>query len=265
MDDKNFCFLTNDSIFVRYAYMKKTALYLLIIFLSSCGYQNRMFKTEKEYVFATDSVSNDTTPYKIQPSDKLELHIFSNDGFKLVDITQNTSAGVQTVNMTYLVESTGETKFPVIGRVPMAGLTVKQAEEILQEKYKKYYNDPFVILNVTNRKAIVFLGDNGRGVVVKLENDYTSLYDVLALAGGISEFSRTYDIKILRGDPKNPKVFKADISTLEGLKNSELKVLTNDIIYVDVGGKFTRRLATDIIPLISILTSFLVIYTNLNR
>lgn len=224
-----------------------------------------MFQTEKDYTYATDSAASDTLPYKIQAKDRLELHIFSNDGFKLIDITQAGTTGVQTVMMTYLVESNGEAKFPVIGRVRVGGMTVKEAESILQEKYKKYYNDPFILLNVTNRHATVFISDIGHGVVIKLENDYTSLFDALALAGGLSEYSKAYDIRILRGDLRNPKVFHANISTLEGLKNSELKVLSNDIIYVDTRSKFFRKLSTEVLPFLSILTSFLVIYTNLVR
>lgn len=263
MDDNFFCFPSNDSIFVRTASMKKILFYLVMIFLASCSVPNRMFKTEKEYSFAADSAEADTMPYLIQPNDRLELHIFSNDGFKLIDLTQTGTEGAQTVMMTYLVESNGEAKFPVIGKVHVGGLTVKDAENILQDKYKKYYNDPFVILNVTNRHATVFLSDIGRGVVIKLENDYTSLFDALALAGGLSEYSKAYDIRILRGDLRNPKVYHANVSTVEALRNSELKVLSNDIIYVDTESKFSRKLSTEILPFLSILTSFLVIYTNL--
>ena len=263
MDDKNFCFRINDSIFVRLMTMRKISVYLIVLLFSSCKLPSRMFQTPENYEFASDT-SSSQTPYIIQPSDKLELHIFSNDGFKLVDITQSTTFGTaQTDVLHYLVEQNGEAKFPVIGRVPVAQLTIKDAEDFLQQKYSRYYNEPFVVLKVVNRHAIVFIGESGHGALINLENDNTTIFEALAMAGGITEYSRTYNIKILRGDPKNPKVYKANLSNIADLQHSELKVLSNDIIYVDNGINYSKKIASDIIPILGIITSFLVIYTNI--
>ena len=87
----------------------------------------------------------------------------------------------------------------------------------------------------------------------------------VAEAGGIGEMGKSYKIKILRGDPKNPKVYQADLSSLEGLKTSELRVLSNDIIYVDASSRFTKRLTTDILPILGIVTTLLLIGTYINR
>ena len=91
------------------------------------------------------------------------------------------------------------------------------------------------------------------------------MYEALAEAGGIGEMGKSYKIKILRGDPKNPKVYQADLSSLEGLKTSELRVLSNDIIYVDASSRFTKRLTTDILPILGIVTTLLLIGTYINR
>lgn len=199
-----------------------------------------MFKTPKGYEFAKDTtVSSSPLVYLIQPGDKLALKIYSNDGFKLVDITSSTNYNNEgnsaMVDVTFSVDNDSTVKLPIIGRISVVGLSVREGEKLLEQLYSKYYNDPFIIIKVTNRNAIVFLNDQGRGTVVDLNNDNTTLYEALAKAGGIGEYSKSYRIKILRGDPKNPKVFLADISTIEGLKTSELRVLSNDIIYVDAG------------------------------
>ncbi|HQV99018.1 MAG TPA: polysaccharide biosynthesis/export family protein [Bacteroidia bacterium] len=247
-------------------------LLLILLLFSSCrSYNaNKMFKTPKDYEFAMDTTTS-ITPlvYLIQPGDKLALHIYSNDGFKLVDITSSTnftSEGNTTMNdVTFSVDNDSTTKFPIIGRHHVVGLSVREAEKLLEGLYSKYYNDPFIILKVTNRFAYVFLNDEGKGFTVQLNNDNTSLYEALAEAGGIGEMGKSYKIKILRGDPKNPKVYQADLSSLEGLKTSELRVLSNDIIYVDASSRFTKRLTTDILPILGIVTTLLLIGTYINR
>jgi polysaccharide export outer membrane protein len=247
-------------------------LLIILILLTSCqGFNpNRMFKTPKGYEFARDTtVTTSPLVYLIQPGDKLALHIYSNDGFRLVDITSTTvysnEANAPMNEVTFSVDNDSTVKLPIVGRIPVVGMSIREAEKLLEQLYSKYYNDPFIIIKVTNRNAIVFLNDAGRGTIVQLNNDNTSLYEALALAGGIGELSKSYSIKILRGDPKNPKVYKADISTLEGLKTSELRVLSNDIIYVDAGSRFTKRVSTDILPVLGILSTILLIASYINR
>ncbi|MBK6397568.1 MAG: hypothetical protein IPF75_04710 [Bacteroidetes bacterium] len=107
---------------------------------------------------------------------------------------------------------------PIIGRISVVGLSVREGEKLLEQLYSKYYNDPFIIIKVTNRNAIVFLNDQGRGTVVDLNNDNTTLYEALAKAGGIGEYSKSYRIKILRGDLKIQKCFLRTSQQLKGLK-----------------------------------------------
>lgn len=250
---------------------KMYRLLFILILLTSCqGFNpNRMFKTPKGYEFAKDTtVSSSPLVYLIQPGDKLALKIYSNDGFKLVDITStnyNNEGNSAMVDVTFSVDNDSTVKLPIIGRISVVGLSVREGEKLLEQLYSKYYNDPFIIIKVTNRNAIVFLNDQGRGTVVDLNNDNTTLYEALAKAGGIGEYSKSYRIKILRGDPKNPKVFLADISTIEGLKTSELRVLSNDIIYVDAGSRFTKRLAADVLPVIGIISSILLVVSYINQ
>ena len=85
----------------------------------------------------------------------------------LVDITSSTnftSEGNTTMNdVTFSVDNDSTTKFPIIGRHHVVGLSVREAEKLLEGLYSKYYNDPFIILKVTNRFAYVFLNDEGKG------------------------------------------------------------------------------------------------------
>ncbi|MFM8432970.1 MAG: polysaccharide biosynthesis/export family protein, partial [Bacteroidota bacterium] len=219
--------------------------FLLIAGLFSCKSlaPNRMLKSDKEFPLASDSL-NAVAAYVIEPFDKIDLKIFSNDGFKLVDITQNYLTNTGPEQVIYVVNQTGDVKLPVIGYVNLKGLTVEQSERMLETKYERYFNQPFVSLKVVNRHVTVFMGD-GRGQVVPLVNENTTLFDVLAAAGGISDLAKAYRIKIIRGDPKSPAVYLADISTMGNVSQGNIRMMSNDIVHVEAvpnyGGRIYQR------------------------
>ncbi|MBL0049950.1 MAG: polysaccharide biosynthesis/export family protein [Bacteroidetes bacterium] len=247
--------------------MKKglLAIVLLLITLSSCRTlrPNIMMKTPKEYKF--DIPKDSSNPdYKIQPNDILDFRIFSNEGFKLIDLTSlNTNnAGVNAnFSIEYNVEFDGKIKLPMLGRIAVSGLTVREAERMLEEKYADFYIKPFILLKVENRKVFVFTGGSNDAKVVPLTNDATNLLQVLASAGGISDNGKAYRVKLLRGELENPKVYLFDLSTIEGIKQSSINLQSNDIIYIEPVPKFGRSLVSEIAPYVSLISSLFIILT----
>ena len=107
-----------------------------------------MFKTPTDYKFDMIADTLDRQ-FKIQPDDILTFRMFANDGFKMIDlIDQNNTTLIQStrVQFNYTVDPDGETKLPVIGRLHVGGLTVRQAEALMEERYATYYQKPFVLL-----------------------------------------------------------------------------------------------------------------------
>jgi polysaccharide export outer membrane protein len=170
--------------------------------------------------------------YVIQKNDFLKLDVFSNKGERLIDPnpelsanpSQNSAARQQ---FNYLVDLEGVVKFPMVGALKLEGLTLRQAEEILQKEFEKYFKEPFVILSYSNKRVIV-LGAVG-GQVIPLPNQNINLAEVLALAKGLSNDGKAHNIRILRND----QVFIVDMSTIEGFKAGNLLIQPGDIIYVE--------------------------------
>ena len=237
---------------------------------SGCGKTlnpSLMFKVPKSFDYDVDqTIAN--TEYKIAPNDWVEFSVFTNDGFKLVDLTTSPQSllgggggsGRNVGGTTYRVEVDGYIKLPIIGRVKIKDMTVRQAEKMLEHEYETYYNKPFVLLRVINRRVFVFPGGGGAGTVINLENENTSLIEGLALAGGIVETGKAYKVKLIRGDTRNPKVMLIDLSTVEGMRQSNLLLQANDIIYVEPRPLVTRKFLEEITPIVGIITSFFLIY-----
>lgn len=203
--------------------------------------------------------------YKISPNDALSFNIFSNDGFKLIDVTTMAEAGGSNVRvfstsggLKYQVEFDGSVKLPLLGRIILKGMTVREAETFLEEKYSTFYNKPYVLLEVTNRRVIIFPGSEGAAKVVALENENTTLMEALAAAGGISQSGKAYNVKLIRGDLKNPEIYLVDLSTMDGVKQADLVLQANDIIYIEPQLRIGRDVIAETLPYLSFITTILV-------
>ncbi|MFW6351649.1 MAG: hypothetical protein ACOC2E_04630 [Bacteroidota bacterium] len=83
------------------------------------------------------------------------------------------------------------------------------------------------------------------------------------MAGGIAD-GRAGKVKLIRGDLDDPQVFLIDLSTLEGVRNAEMVLQANDIIYVEPRERVPQRIMETIGPYLSLLSSALIIYSLFN-
>jgi len=234
-----------------------------LLFLGSCKLLNpgQMLRTPSDYQYEKFTEEDFSVhEYRIAPNDKLQFRLFTNEGEKIIDPIEPQNQMQRGQEYYYNVEHDGLVKLPVLGRIPISGLTIKEAEKMLEEKYMAFYNKPFVQLVVINNRVIIFPGgQGGTSTVVYLENSNTTLFEALALAGGIND-GKAHRVKLIRGDLKNPKVYLIDLSTIEGVKNANLVLQANDIIYVEPREKIPQRILENISPYLTLLTTALLIY-----
>lgn len=251
--------------------MKKLLpLFILSILLTSCNINpSVMFKVPKDYQYSNEQTIGNIE-YRISPNDIIGFNVYTNDGFKLVDLTTSavsatspisTGGGNSAANQTqFLVEPDGQVKLPIIGKIKISGFTVREAEKVLEQQYATFYNKPFVMIRVLNRRVLVFPGTGGTGRTVTLDNENMHLVEALALAGGLTNTGKAYKIKLIRGDLRNPKVMLIDLSTIEGLQSSNLLLQSNDIIYVEPVPRYSQEILQQIAPIVGIITSLALVY-----
>jgi len=218
--------------------------------------QNIMFKVDEDFNYNDIRQESDELVgnYKIQTNDQLYIEVYTNKGERIIDpdleLNKITAQGnIQKPNLKYLVEDNGQVNFPMIGRIPLEGLTLEDANAMLEEAYANFYNDPYVITSFANKRVIV-LGAPG-GQIVPINNEKVTLSEILAVSGGLDINAKSKNIRVIRGE----KIFLADFSTIEGYKKSEMIVQPGDIIYVEPVRKPFAEATRDIAPTISLLTS----------
>jgi polysaccharide biosynthesis/export protein len=241
-------------------------LFGLLMFFSSCAWLNPsiMLKTGKDYKYDKFPDSTKAADYKISPNDILEFAIYSNDGFKLVDLTSLNSANMGyrfESDIQYLVESDGFIKLPILGRTMLSGMNIREAETFLEGKYAAYYIRPYVIMSVSNKRVIVFPGKAGDAKVIPLVNNNTTLIEALALSGGIAEDGKARMVKLIRETKGDHQVYLIDLSKIEGIKQASMVLQANDIIYVEPRKKYASKFLQEIAPIVSIVTSAFVLLT----
>jgi polysaccharide export outer membrane protein len=242
--------------------------------------------------------------YRIQPNDFLDMRIYTNKGERIIDpngelgmgspagqrpslsprtsssTVSRTGTNASATGLEILVQADGTAALPVVGQVHVGGLTLQQADSTLQVLYSPFYREPFIQTRVTNNRVIV-LGAGGQ--VIPLPNDNMNLLEVLALAGGVDGSSgggsnaggvyryggKTSNIRIIRGDLKNPQVEQINLSTIAGMRRANLQMEPNDIVYIEpVRRRFLEGLteagpvfsaAATILSAVSVVFSLIVI------
>jgi protein involved in polysaccharide export with SLBB domain len=277
----------------------------ILVLLSSCAtgrYYNQrvLFRLTDEKGIRLDTaklrvaVNRTDRNYRIQPNDFLDVRVYTNKGERIIDPNgelqfgspagptpsltprgSSSTGGRATVSRTggtssgleLLVQADGTVDMPIVGRVQLSKLSLRQADSTLQVLYSTYYRDPFIQTRVTNNRVII-LGSPG-GLVIPLTNDNMNLLEILALAGGVDGNGggggsgvyryggKTSNIRIIRGDLKNPQIEQIDLSTISGMRRANLQMEPNDIIYIEpVRRRFLESLS-ETAPVVNIITTLL--------
>ena len=219
-----------------------------------------MFKIDEEgdLSYLSKEIAVAENNYLIQANDLIEFRVYTNKGEQIIDpnnelqIQGNQNSTIQN-QKEFLVLDDGTVKLPLIGIVNLLGMKISDAEDYLEKKYNEYYKDAFVRLKYTNKRIIV-LGSTG-GQVISLENENTSLIEVVALAGGIDQDGKAHNLRLIRGDLHEPEVFLIDLSTIEGMKNSMMEAMPGDIIYIEPKVKILTEGARDFMTVFSVLVN----------
>lgn len=253
--------------------MRKLLFGFLIILCCGCNLNpSIMFKTPRDFQYSIDQTIGNLE-YRIAPNDIIDFSIYNNDGYKLIEpmmasTIANSSANVNNTadnnsRLEFTVDVEGFVRLPQIGRIKIKDLTLHEAEKLTEERYSVYYKNPFAIIKIMNRRVMVFTGTGGLGRVVNLKNENTTLIEALADAGGITVTGKAATVKLIRGDTRNPQIMLIDLSTVEGLKQSNLLLQANDIIYVEPIPKISQGILSEIAPIVGIISGLAVIYAIL--
>ena len=140
---------------------------------------------ETDAAAATDASKREpvSASYQIGPGDVLSISVWKEEGMQLE----------------VLVRPDGEITFPLAGEIQAGGLTTKALSDVLVEKLKRYIPNPSVTVSVlqsVSNKIYVIGKVNRPGEFTA--TGYLDVLQALTMAGGLTPYADSDDIKIIR-------------------------------------------------------------------
>jgi len=169
---------------------------------------------------------NDVTfEYKIVPNDRVSIIIY-----KHPELSPST-LGNRTSDRGILINSKGDIRLPLVKKIHLAGLTQTEAQEKIEEKFRRYIKSPDVYFEVLNKRAYV-IGEVNKPGEVELMNEKLSLIQVLSKAGDLKDSANRQAIMILRSGKDRVNSEIVNLTDFNSLKTANLMIKPNDIVYV---------------------------------
>lgn len=259
----------------------RVSLTITVFFLCSCSFkQQQLLFKERGTTPDTTSKSaanqgSGTSDYRIRPQDILQIRNLQNIKYIVEETPAATTSGnsgsmVASQGQTFQVEDDGTVALPVIGRIKVSGLTRTEAMKLIEDNYRKnVLKDPIIELKITNLK-VTLLGEVKTQGNYPLIKDKTNLVEMIGAAGGLTDKANEKNIKIIRGDPKNPQITEVDLSKTSTLADPKLILQNDDIIYIAQNKRAVKsdqlqNINTTLQPALIILNTALIIYTLIHR
>lgn len=128
--------------------------------------------------------------YIIGPGDTINISVWKED-----DMDRNV-----------LVKPDGGITFPLVGDVKASGKTTDQLKDVLIDKLKKYIPNPVVTvsINISASNKLYVVGKINRPGEYTATH-YMDVLQLLSLAGGLTPYADSEEIKIIRRNDKNEK------------------------------------------------------------
>lgn len=229
---------------------KKILIALLPLLMASCVTSRRvnlMQEPGKNHIPQyADTVSYED--YELRIGDRLYIYVYSVD--ERVDKMFNSSSGTIGVQMlqggggvggsydlyTYLVQEDGCIDFPMVGRVPVRGMTTRGVKRVLEDElssFIKSYGD-YQMMSVEVkivRRSFSVISDRGSGTF-NIQKEKVTIFEALAMAGDIGDFGDRSKVRIVREKEGQTEVKVFDVRSKDIINSEYYYIEPNDVIYI---------------------------------
>lgn len=216
---------------------------------------------------ASKLFENQRFEYRIQVNDVLSIRVMGLDEttsrFFNVE-TQNNVQGVSDAALYvngFSIDKNGQVQLPTVGKVKLQGLTVGEAQELLQRKINEYFTNATVILKMVSFRVSV-LGDVSRPGSYFVYNNQITLLEALAMAGGPNEYADKTHVTLMRQSDRGVQALYVDLSNTDVLRSEYYYLLPNDVVYVPTLKARAGRMNLDLfVILLSAISTAAVVFT----
>src|SRR5687767_6465693 len=158
--------------------------------------------------------------YKLQPSDRLLLNIFS--------LTDEKINFIKDPEMEVVLDSKGQVELPVMGFITISGLTIREAEQKLKTVTSEYHKSPSISIKLLNFNITVIGEVTNQGTFL-LTEPRANILEAIGKAGGLTENANRENIRILRNENNTAKIYRLNLLEDNALLSPNFFLQPNDV------------------------------------
>ncbi len=164
------------------------------------------------------------------------------ESFSSSNFTINSYSSANSV-VGYTVDTEGNIDFPILGKIPVAGLKRQEVADLVKQKLieSNQIKDPVVTVEYMNL-GVAVLGEVARPGRFRIDRDHFSLFDALSMAGDLNINGKRQNITVIRHTLDGDQVYKIDLTNgKEIYKSPAFYIQQGDVVYVAPTSKRARE------------------------
>jgi protein involved in polysaccharide export with SLBB domain len=118
------------------------------------------------------------------------------------DVLTVTVFDEENLSTTQPIDGNNEIKVPLIGKIKVGGLTVREAETLIEKEFidKEYLRDPLVTIKVQSRKEVFVLGEVNSPGTITFKSDVNTLniVELIAMCSGFTKLANKKTVEVSR-------------------------------------------------------------------
>ncbi|HEY6504854.1 MAG TPA: polysaccharide biosynthesis/export family protein [Chitinophagaceae bacterium] len=176
---------------------------------------------------------------RIQKNDILSIQVYSATTKREVDELYNLMSAPATPSLTtgggILVDSKGNIEYPRLGTFHAEGLTKDELAAQIKKRLTEpveLLKDPIVIIRYLNLKVTV-LGEVGNQGMISIPGERVTILEALGLAGGITDYGRKTNVKVVRELDGKRQIGIVDLSSDSLFHSPYYNLQQNDVVMIE--------------------------------
>ncbi|MBR3064621.1 MAG: polysaccharide biosynthesis/export family protein [Bacteroidales bacterium] len=199
----------------------------------------------------------------IQIEDRLSIQVISENAElsapfnTLLTLTDLASNQTKQPVLTYTVDQNGDIEFPVLGKIHVLGLTLKELEDKISQEIisRGYIRQPVVNASLDNF-TITVIGERN-AMIFPIEGKSLNLLQAIARFGGTNgENMNIQDVAVIRTENGIRRAYSVNLQKKDLFDSPVFYLQQNDIIYLKHKGSRMSSGARNFISTIGIISSF---------
>ncbi len=224
--------------------MKKLILALITLIAFGAAFTSCGSSKEVVYFQDLDSVQLHNkiteTSVRIRPGDQMTIMVFGADKYLIMPYNQTLnsvsegnlgSGGTRETQLPYDVDENGDIKFPVLGKIHVAGMTCDDVRRYLHNRLDETVRDMTIFVAIENFRVNV-MGEVNRPGTFPIKNNSCTFLEALAMAGDMKLTGDRHKVQLIRFEDGQIKHYNYDMTKSDLLDSKQMYLQQNDVIYV---------------------------------